>query len=90
MLVILGNMMPKAGKNSLLGLRTKWSMANDSVWQKSQRFGGIVLVISGFLMIILSLFIQGLWNMLMMLIVLTAALLLCTVASYRYYLADQE
>lgn len=43
----LGNRMPKAQRNSLLGLRTKWSMADDVCWQKSQRLGGIVMVTAG-------------------------------------------
>ena len=43
----LGNRMPKARRNSLLGLRTKWSMADDVCWQKSQRLGGIVMVTAG-------------------------------------------
>ena len=43
----LGNRMPKAQRNSLLGLRTKWSVADDVCWQKSQRLGGIVMVTAG-------------------------------------------
>ena len=90
LLVVMGNVMPKARRNSLFGLRTKWSMANDTVWQKSQRFGGITLVIAGFSMILLSLFIPGIWNVLMMTAVLAVAAVLSAVASYRYYRADKE
>lgn len=43
----LGNRMPKAQRNSFLGLRTKWSMADDVCWQKSQRLGGITMVAAG-------------------------------------------
>ncbi|MBR4727852.1 MAG: SdpI family protein [Clostridia bacterium] len=88
--VVLGNIMPKARRNSAFGLRTKWSMANDAVWQKSQRFGGIALVAAGFVMIVLSLFIPGVWNIVMMTVVLAVVLILSLVASYRYYRADQE
>ena len=44
----LGNMMPKVRRNGVLGLRTKWSMANDACWQRSQRFGGFLMVFTGF------------------------------------------
>ncbi|MBQ6267859.1 MAG: SdpI family protein [Clostridia bacterium] len=88
--VVLGNFMPKARRNAAFGLRTKWSMANDAVWQKSQRFGGITLVTGGFVMIVLSLFIPGAWNILMMTAVIAVVLILSLVASYRYYRADQE
>ena len=90
LLVVLGNIMPKMRRNAMFGLRTKWSMANDNVWQKSQRFGGITSVIAGFLMVILALFVPGIWNVVMMTIVIVIWLILCIVASHRYYLEDQD
>lgn len=89
LLVMLGNLMPKMRRNSLFGLRTGWSMANDSVWQKSQRFGGIASVIAGFIMIILALFIPGIWNVILMAATVVILLILCIVASRRYYLSDK-
>ena len=89
-LMILGNIMPKARRNGTFGVRTKWSMANDSVWQKSQRFGGIALMTAGFVMIVLSLFIPGAWNLLSMAVVIVAALIVTVSASHRYYLEDKE
>ncbi len=38
--VICGNIMPKSDRNEAFGLRTPWSLSNDEVWRKSQRFGG--------------------------------------------------
>lgn len=90
LLVVLGNIMPKMRRNAMFGLRTKWSMTNDNVWQKSQRFGGITSVIAGFIMIILALFVPGIWNVVMMTIVIVIWLILCIVASHRYYLEDQD
>ena len=90
LLVVLGNIMPKARMNSVFGIRTSWSMVNDSVWQKTQRFGGITCVICGFLMILLSLFIPGEWNIIVMLGIITVMAILCVAASYRYYTADQQ
>ncbi len=90
LLVVLGNIMPKMRRNALFGLRTKWSMENDNVWQKSQRFGGITSVIAGFTMIILALLIPGIWNVLVMTIVIVVWLILCIVASHRFYLEDQD
>ena len=52
MMVIMGNIMPKVRMNSYLGLRTPWSMKDENSWKKSQRFGGIVLIIQGLLLII--------------------------------------
>lgn len=52
--IVLGNKMPKVKRNSLVGLRTKWSMANDLVWKKSQKFAGLVFIIMGLISIIVS------------------------------------
>lgn len=90
LLVVLGNIMPKMRRNALFGLRTKWSMANDTVWQKSQRFGGITSVVAGFILIIMALFIPGIWNVVVMTIIIVVWMVLCIVASHKYYLEDQD
>ncbi len=86
--VILGNIMPKMRRNALFGLRTTWSMANDRVWQKSQRFCGIASVISGFLLIVASVFVPGIWNILLLTVVVIIWLTLSIAASYQYYQTD--
>ncbi len=85
LLIALGNIMPKARRNSLVGIRTKWSLANDTVWQKSQRFGGIVSVAGGFLQVVLSLFVPGMWNILVMTVVIAVIVILSVAASRKYY-----
>lgn len=87
--VILGNIMPKMRRNSLFGLRTKWSMANDNVWQKSQRFSGIASVICGLVMVVMAIFIPGIWNVLLMSAALIVWITVSIVASYRYYQAEE-
>lgn len=57
--VVFGNVMPKAKLNSALGLRTVWSMKNETVWKKSQKFGGMTFIISGAAVIALCLFFEG-------------------------------
>ena len=49
---VLCNLMPKARLNSLFGIRTSWSIANEKTWQKSQRFGGYSGVICGIILVI--------------------------------------
>ena len=46
-MIILGNIMPKLRMNSIAGLRTVWSMKNETTWKKSQRFGGISFIVGG-------------------------------------------
>lgn len=59
LLIIVGNIMPKIRQNSLIGLRTGWSMKNEITWKKSQRFGGISSIITGILIILLCLLTSG-------------------------------
>ncbi|MEJ8737214.1 DUF1648 domain-containing protein [Erysipelotrichaceae bacterium HCN-30851] len=58
-MIIMGNIMPKVRLNSALGLRTVWSMKNSTTWKKSQHFGGITFMITGFLILIISFFTKG-------------------------------
>lgn len=85
----LGNMMPKAERNSLFGLRTKWSMANDRCWQKSQRFAGYVFVITGILGVMVCSLLPAQWGGYALLVLLLGIVVICTYASYRIYREDQ-
>lgn len=86
----LGNLMPKARKNALFGLRTPWSMKNQRVWQKSQRFGGISMVVCGFLTLLLGIFLPNSVCLPALLTVLTLMLLVDLGASYRIYQKDLQ
>lgn len=90
MLVVLGNIMPKAHRNALFGLRTTWSMANDSVWRKSQRFGGFSAVICGLLIAVSAAFVSGIRNILLMIALILIWATVCIIASYRFWKADRK
>ena len=57
--VVLGLLLPKTRKNSTVGVRVSWSMYNDATWKKSNRFGGIALIIAGVLTIITAVFMKN-------------------------------
>ncbi len=58
-MIIIGNIMPKARLNSIFGLRTSWSMKNELTWKKSQRFGGILFIIAGIIIFVVSCLTKG-------------------------------
>lgn len=66
-MIIIGNIMPKLRMNSMIGLRTKWSMQDEVTWKKSQRFGGISFIIGGIAVIAICFMTKGfvcvLWSM---------------------------
>ena len=90
LLVVLGNFMPKARRNAMFGVRTKWSQSSDAVWQKSQRFGGIAAVAAGLVLIVLALIVPGIWNVPVLIAVLTVSSALSVAASYRYDRAEKD
>ena len=90
LLAVLGNYLPKVRKNNFVGLRVKWSMANDAVWQRSQRFCGISGVIAGLVLILSALFLRGAWNLAALAGVMAVWLVLNLLAARRYWLEARE
>ena len=44
---VIGNMAGKLRWNYTVGIRTPWTLANERVWDKTHRFGGLVFFIAG-------------------------------------------
>lgn len=59
LMIVVGNIMPKARMNSIVGLRTHWSMKNEAAWKKCQRMGGISFIAGGIITIGICLFLRG-------------------------------
>ena len=73
----------KLRMNSLIGLRTSWSMKNEDTWKKSQRFGGISLIIGGVAMVVISFLTQGMVCMLCAMGLITCILAVDTCYTYK-------
>lgn len=82
-LIVVGNIMPKARLNSVLGLRTTWSMKNEMTWKKSQRFGGITFIIVGILMIVACSLTKGVTCCLLSMGLLIASIPIDVYYTYR-------
>ena len=83
MFVIMGNVMPKLRKNSVLGLRTKWSMLNEETWKKSQRFGGITWMFAGVVLFIICISVDSFMSIVYSLLVLLSLLLVDVYYTYK-------
>ena len=81
-LIIIGILLPKTKMNSVTGLRTRWSMKNETTWKKSQSFGGITFVAAGFIMVIISLITKGITCMVLSLIVFSTAIIIDILYTY--------
>ncbi len=82
MIIVIGNIVPKAKMNSMLGLRTKWSMSSEEAWRKSQRFGGYAAIIAGLLIVVESLIFSEMTTIIVMLCIIAVMTIADTVYSY--------
>jgi uncharacterized membrane protein len=57
-LVFLGDAMPKTRPNFFVGVRTPWTLSSDLSWEKTHRFSGRMMVLTG-LWIIFAPFLLG-------------------------------
>lgn len=60
LLMFLGNYLGKVKPNWFVGIRTPWTLSSEDVWNKSNRFGGRVLVLFGLAVIVVPLLPMGL------------------------------
>lgn len=82
---VLCNLMPKARLNSLFGIRTSWSIANEKTWQKSQRFGGYSGVICGIILVISGLVFSFEIGIIVTIVLITLWAVLSSIMSYVFY-----
>ncbi|MBQ8748043.1 MAG: SdpI family protein [Clostridia bacterium] len=47
--ILIGNYLPKCRHNRTIGIKIKWTLANEENWNKTHRIGGIVSVAAGVL-----------------------------------------
>jgi uncharacterized membrane protein len=52
--IFIGNYMGKLRRNFWAGIRTPWTLANETVWERTHRFGGWLFVAGGLLGIVTS------------------------------------
>lgn len=84
LIMVLGNYMPVAKRNKWFGLRTKETLASDYVWEKANRFSGVLLFAAGALSAAASVLFSVLGLDFVALIVTVALILIVTVISLVY------
>lgn len=53
--IIIGNYMPKCRQNNVIGIRVPWTLLNETVWNKTHRLAGKIMVACGFAVLLNSL-----------------------------------
>ena len=81
---VMGNYMPKFRRNSTMGIKTTWALADDENWYATHRFGGKVWMAGGLLIIAVSCLPWN-WAAILNFIVLLAAAFAPMVYSWLYH-----
>lgn len=81
--IFIGNYLGKLRPNYWAGIRTPWTLANDTVWERTHRIGGWLFVAVGLLGLITS-FIPALRFWVLSVALLLVVVILC-IYSYMLY-----
>lgn len=88
--ILLGNIMPKAKNNSLIGFRFPWTRYNDVTWVKCNRFAGWTMVISGVITAVGGLIFNGMNAMLLMMFAIFGSLIVMLIYAYLVYSDEKK
>ena len=86
MFVVIGNLLPKCKQSYTLGIKLPWTLSDEDNWNKTHRFGGIVWVIGGVLMLATA-FLANFW---VLIGILAVMVILPTIYSYCHYKKSKQ
>ena len=81
--MVLGNFMPKFRRNTTMGIKTKWALADDKNWYATHRFAGKAWVIGGMAVLFLS-FLPLKWSIPTLFISIFALAFAPVIYSWRF------
>jgi uncharacterized membrane protein len=89
--VIIGNLLPKCKQNALIGIRTKWTLASETVWYKTHRWGGRLIFVTGIISAVLCLLVfDGMLSLFVSVGCLVIVVIPIILYSYRAYKKLEE
>lgn len=84
MFMVIGNYMPKCKQNYTLGIKIKWTLANEENWNATHRFAGKLYFVCGALLFP-CVFLPGMSSLYVSLIFILPIALAPVIYSYLYY-----
>ncbi|GAB1805341.1 SdpI family protein [Priestia megaterium] len=84
--IIIGNYLQRVRSNYFMGIRTPWTLSNETVWKKTHRLSGKIFFIGGLLILISAFLPDGYKS-----VIMWASIVLCVAIPYLYsYLAYKK
>lgn len=59
--LVLGTLLPRFRSNFFFGIRTPWTLSSESVWTRTHRLGGSLMVVVGLLLILAGIVGMARW-----------------------------
>ncbi len=81
--VLIGRYLPETKQNYTMGIKLPWTLSSEENWDKTHRMAGILWMLCGLLIIVLSLL--GLWKLWIFIAVILIMTLLPAAYSYWLY-----
>jgi immunity protein, SdpI family len=88
MLIVLGNVLPRARSNWWFGIRTPWTLSSDTVWSRTHRVGGYLMTGAGVVTVIGGL-LPPAWSLRVLIGAVAVASLGSVVYSYFAWRGEQ-
>lgn len=84
-LAVMGNLTYSIKPNGFIGIRTPWTLKNETVWRRTHRLGGVVFFIAGIVGLIASLTLNALQTHILLTIIIFATVGMLTIYSFIIY-----
>ena len=82
--IVLGNYFQSVKPNYFIGIRTPWTLENETVWKKTHKLGGWLFLAGGICIIILSLLVQNNASLVTTLFLIIAGIISIIPVLYSY------
>ncbi|MEQ3654498.1 MAG: SdpI family protein [Dokdonia sp.] len=81
----IGNYLPAVKPNYFIGIRTPWTLENQTVWKKTHRLSGRIWVIGGLIIVVLSLLLAPTLALTLFITITILLVVIPLVYSYRLF-----
>lgn len=88
LLLVIGYFMGKSRSNFFAGIRTPWTLSSDYSWQRTNRLGGILFMISAALVMAVQIFGSASSALKVLMIAVLISAVVSIVASYFFWKRD--
>ncbi len=90
MVVLIGNYMPKVKHNYSFGIKTPWTLASESVWNKTHRMCGLLWIVEGLVIFGMAFVKNTTIASIIMFATIIIAVIIPTVYSYLEFQKEKE